>query len=662
MKILPAMLLCCILLLNMPVTAYAVEDEMSYIRDEIETVQSVSKYDQPLREIPASVTIITSDEIEKYGYRDMSDILNSVPGIYMTYDRTMNYIGVRGFGRPGDYNSRVLLLVNGHPVNDDIYGSADLDLTGPIDLDAVSRVEIVKGPGYLYFGNNAIFAVINIVTKKPSEIDGMMLSTEAGSLSTYKAAATYGKTINGYDIVLNTSYYESKGRKSLFYPVHPENNGIVENSDASLNRTFFASVSKGDFQLQGMFRNYDKSIPTAPNLSIFNSQVQHWNPKYSFIELSYRGAVKDNMDYTIRGFYNSFDEKFNFPYKDPAYFIWLDNHKSYHYGAEGRIDWRIDARNRMLVGAEVRRTHSEMHADDITNDINFVDAGKTYNSYSLFGQYEFRILQNLISFFGLRYDNYTNLYSAFKSAWLPYAALTYIPSDTDTFKVSYSEAYRTPSFFEAFYITNTPDGPYGNAALKLERWYQINGIYEKTLTDRVNLAFNIFRYWVNNRIDSYESPTNGVIYDNLAAKTAGTGGEADISVRGHNGIRGSLSYSYQWVSDNAIGQLLNSPMHIVKAKVSLPVYSKFVLGVDGLYMSRRWKTKSSDETVFMVNSYGIVNAALSAKNLYKNLDLSLGIYNLFDNRYEDPAGADSDPIKSIEQNGRTCSIKLRYTF
>src|SRR4030067_643755 len=153
----------------LPVRAFASEDELLYLREEVETVESVSKYAQSLKDVPADVTIITSDEIEKYGYRDISDILNAVPGFYMTYDRTMSNIGIRGFGRPGDYNSRVLLLIDGHPLNEDIYGTADINLSGPVDVDLISNVEVIKGPGYLYFGNNAVFAVINIVTKRPME-------------------------------------------------------------------------------------------------------------------------------------------------------------------------------------------------------------------------------------------------------------------------------------------------------------------------------------------------------------------------------------------------------------------------------------------------------------------------------------------------------------
>ena len=652
-----ATLLCIFSLL--PVKAYASEAELEYLREEVETVESVSKYAQSLKDVPASVTIITSDEIEKFGYRDISDILNAVPGFYMTYDRTMSNIGITGFGRPGDYNSRVLLLIDGHPVNDDIYGTADINLSGPVDVDLISKVEVIKGPGYLYFGNNAVFAVINIVTKRSLEVDGLMLSTEAGSLSTYKGIATYGGAINGYDTVLHASYMDSKGQDKIFFPEHPENNGIVEDSDKSWHKTFYAKIKKNGFQIQGMFREYDKYVPTATNLTVFNDKTQHWNPNASFIELSYKGWLGNGLDYTVRGFYNLFEEKFYYPYNDTTngYYMWLDHQIGYHYGAEARVDWKLNDRNRVLVGTEVRDTHAELHATDITNSRTFVDANKQYASYSLFGQYEMRPTNNLISYLGLRYDDYGNLYNNFRSVILPDAAIVYSHSDTDRLKLSYSEAYRTPSAFEAFYITNTPDGPYGNADLNIERWHLINGMYEKSLSDRADLSLGIFRYWISDLIDSSTSAQGGVMYDNIPSDTVGTGGEVVISLKGDGGKRGDLSYSYQLFKDKNNGQLLNSPLHIAKGRFSLPVYSRLFLGVDGLYLSERKKSVSE-----WVGAHGTINTTLSARNIYKNLDLSLGVYNLFDERYSDPGSADTYPITAIEQNGRTFRVKASYTF
>jgi iron complex outermembrane receptor protein len=74
---------------------------------QVATVYGASKYEQKVTEAPSSISIVTADEIRKYGYRTLADILRGQRSFYATYDRNYSYAGVRGFGRPGDFNTRV---------------------------------------------------------------------------------------------------------------------------------------------------------------------------------------------------------------------------------------------------------------------------------------------------------------------------------------------------------------------------------------------------------------------------------------------------------------------------------------------------------------------------------------------------------------------------
>lgn len=94
---------------------------------EVESVFGASKSLQKITEAPASVTIVTADEIERFGWRTLADVLKNVRGFYVTTDRSYAYIGARGFQPPGDYSTRVLITLDGFRLNDNIFDEALLE-------------------------------------------------------------------------------------------------------------------------------------------------------------------------------------------------------------------------------------------------------------------------------------------------------------------------------------------------------------------------------------------------------------------------------------------------------------------------------------------------------------------------------------------------------
>ena len=161
---------------------------------EIPTVEGASKYSQKTTEAPASVSIITSDDVKKYGYRTLAEILQSVRGLQVSYNRNYSFLGIRGFNR-GDYNSRVLVLVNGHRINNSLSDGAFIGTEFILDVDLIDRVEVIRGPGASLYGNNAFFGVVNVITRKGRDLSGYgaELSGEVGSFDTYKGRATFGQ-------------------------------------------------------------------------------------------------------------------------------------------------------------------------------------------------------------------------------------------------------------------------------------------------------------------------------------------------------------------------------------------------------------------------------------------------------------------------------------
>ena len=163
---------------------------------EIPTVVGASKHEQKVTEAPASVTIVTAEDIKRYGYRTLADLLNGVRGFYTTYDRLYNYAGIRGVNRPGDSGGRLLITVDGHRVNDPIFDQAPIGTDFILDLDLVERVEIIRGPGSSLYGNNAFFGIVNVVTRRGRDLKGTEASASVASYDTVTGRLTYGDRLD----------------------------------------------------------------------------------------------------------------------------------------------------------------------------------------------------------------------------------------------------------------------------------------------------------------------------------------------------------------------------------------------------------------------------------------------------------------------------------
>jgi outer membrane cobalamin receptor len=141
-------------------------------------VDVASQQKTTLKESPGIITLITRSDIESMGARDLLDILASVPGFAPALDVT----GVVGIGVRGNWahEGKVLLLIDGHELNEIAYGNISLGFEFPVDQ--IERVEIIRGPGSVQYGGSAGLAVIRVFTRK-SELDGIRATTTAGAFS-----------------------------------------------------------------------------------------------------------------------------------------------------------------------------------------------------------------------------------------------------------------------------------------------------------------------------------------------------------------------------------------------------------------------------------------------------------------------------------------------
>ena len=271
---------------------------------EVRKVYGASKLEQKTTEAPSSITIVSSEEIKKYGHRTLGDLLQSVQGFNVSYDRNYSFLGARGVSL-GDFNSRILLLVNGHRVNNNLTDGGFIDTAFILDTDLIDRVEIIRGPSAVLYGNNAFFGVINVITRQGGQLNGFEVSGEYGAFDTYKGRATYGRLLtNGGQLLLSGTYYDSSGPERLFYKefnTPAQNHGVAQHIDSDSFKSAFGSLSYGDFKLEGAFNHREKVNPTAQfSLATFNDPRLRTTDEQAYTALKYAHSFPDVVDVTAQ--------------------------------------------------------------------------------------------------------------------------------------------------------------------------------------------------------------------------------------------------------------------------------------------------------------------------------------------------------------------------
>jgi iron complex outermembrane receptor protein len=169
------------------------------------------------------------------------------------------------------------------------------------DVDLIDRVEIIRGPGSTLYGSNAFIAVINVITRKPSDFNGLEASAEAGTFSTYKGRVSYGRVFeSGLSILFSGSMADSQGQMSLYYPEFDRketNYGLAQGLDGDRHYNGIATIQYKDFTFQAGYVWRWKDVPTAPYVSLFNTHL-YGNTERTFARLLYSRTF--STDTTVR--------------------------------------------------------------------------------------------------------------------------------------------------------------------------------------------------------------------------------------------------------------------------------------------------------------------------------------------------------------------------
>ena len=515
------------------------------------TVTTASSQAESINEAPVPVTIITAEMIEMLGYnKNLNQILAAyIPGVSVVASSTLDNIAMHGAYSTGQ--EKILIMENGHRLN---ARSTNLGRTDyAINTQKIDHIEVLRGPASSLYGNVALTAVVNIITKEGTSINGISAQYGYGSLHTHKADLLAGTHFMNCDISAWASFYSSAGEDRYISPERDQSLDIyravapatyggyghinkyadkpsydvgvnLKLNDFSLMFSRKSGKKAHQYSMLGQLFNYDEYRRYDGNKPGYAMDENHADIGYkkSWGNFSLNASVYGDWynidDYSVASDamkYSAFNED-GTPMKDedgnPVYIEWNGAYQIY--------GWK-----EMTVGTTMR------------GDCNYTLGGMNgnilagmqyeyfsmYDSYAIVGQ-DFDAIQflvresenpvlsgreNIISFFlqdkhyftkklilnaGLRFDSKYRANGTRINALSPRLAFIYTPRTDFSMKLSYSRSFVDAPYF---YRRNTDNSYLGAEGLKSEylnaiQFDVLGEIAPIHLSYDVNLFYNKF--------------------------------------------------------------------------------------------------------------------------------------------------------------------------
>jgi outer membrane receptor for ferrienterochelin and colicins len=619
-------------------------------------ISSVSKYAQTTAEAPASVTIISKEDILSYGYNDIGELVNSLRDIYVSDDRNYGYLGIRGFSRPTDYNNRVAIMVDGVVLNENIWGGSPIgsEFHG-LNIDNVDHVEVIRGPASAMYGNYPMLGMINVVTHSGKSLDGGKASVEQGSYGKWQGSLAVGKVLkNGLDLNVGARAGQIAGQQ-LYYAEYDDsstNNGIADKRDGSRFWGVNAKLTFHDFTLKGLLTWRDIDVPTGAYGTTFNDKGSHVIDRYGYVDLSYAHDLNTKVALFGRAWLNTYHNGGYYPYDDAGGGLQRELTEGLWGGAEARLRYDIAANNRLLVGAEFQQHFKAEYYLDYPDSVVF-DNSFPFHTFSIYAQNEYQPSKNVTITAGGRFDR---LYLG-RIALTPRVAVNYFVSKSTTLKALYGEAFRAPTIYE---VNVGFDGYIlPNYDLRPERVRSFELVLEQRFAKGYQATVSLYHNRLRNLIDQETNSDSTLQFQNVGS-AGGLGASAELQARLQHGLNFYANYSYTQMrnlQDDA--WLTNSPYHMAKGGLSIPLLRHFRLSPEVIAQSARLTVYDTQTKPFLYASANLLFAPKfkGAASFLNHFQWSFKVRNLFNTDYRLPGGFEHlQP--AIQQNGRNYNLKL----
>ncbi len=647
------------------------EQRVEVTLTQAEEVTAASRSTEGVEDAPSSVSIIPQRELQALKYPTIVEALRGLPGVYAWNDRSYQAIGFRGLGRLGSYGNRVLVLVDGHPMNDDWLGSSYVGYDARVGLDDVERIEVVRGPGSVLYGTNAFSGVVNVVTRRPTRKGG-----EAG-LSTAESGVARGRVRAnvplGPDAGLWTSaaVAHGAGRNFLF----PELGETARGADGFDAGTLEGRYYKKSFSAAWYLQSHHKRLPTGEYATLLGDPRTEQTDSRASLELKAEPRWSDVLKTMTRVHANHYRFDGGYARLPADGGLERDTFRGSWIGAEQRVELQPSPAFKLTVGGE-GQLHLQVRERARDESGSFLDDKRPYQVGAAYALADLKPNERLRISVGARVD----AYSTFGRSLNPRVAVVAKPYAGGNTKLMLGKAFRAPSVYELYYndggFTQVPSpyiGPESIYSIELEHAHR----FSPTVAGTAAAFCNYTRDLVSTAGQGDE--TDPLHYVNARAPIATLGAELGLRRDWRQGYMLAVSYSFQrsrFLNGTSMSSLLafnqspdfrrvaNSPEHLASVKAALPILGRAVtlasrLSVESGRYDRNERT--NDDPQGKTEAFAIWDIVLTGREARHGFSWAAGVYNAFDWRYSLPVSVEF-PQRTITQDGRTFLFSADVAF
>lgn len=634
------------------------EEELQLLFGGGQKVSAASKgsEEEDARESAVQVTVISGDEIRAFGYRTLSEVLNGAPECFASGDRVYDVAGIRGFARDGDYNTRVLILLDGHVLNEPWNNYVPIGSDLPIDFEQVERVEIIAGPVSALYGSNAYFGAINIVTRKPARTE-TVVSYRAGSSNLNRATASFSNRrvvawATGMTTVGEAITYPEIARTEQ--GTDWDHGGAAGLSILGERATFHATAfARRKGAVGGVFG------------SKFSDGRSFSQDAHAFADLAVRVVDAKSVKLRLRGYGDAY--RFDDAYRYDPNPIFEDHATSLWSGGEAVAEWNAgpsalvvsleDSYQRITqVAREVQGVNTVAPDPTSATNLRAIDI-RRFNRARVTAQETLRLgaIGRVVA--GLYVEN-DDVYGV---QFAPRAGVVLHPWRDGTFKALYQRGFRSPSIYESFF--SDADSQVINPDLKSET---VDG-FDLSLGQAIgkNLEISVAGFDAEYR--------NLILLEDVLAGSPPLRGSIYQQYRNSNGVRAAgATARADWRSkvvtlradasafsrhDDAGNAVEAAPEWLTHGVAILPMaggkasLAARVIGI-GPRLSRDGRT---------LGPVALGDVALRVNRVWKDLSMIASVTNLFDSHFGNPVGNEYD-IRAIPQPGRRFFLEARWGY